>query len=81
MDFFDQRILAVLKDGKPRGFAAILEVGFSHNTLQQHLRRLVEKGLVLRRKILQVVLEGPDLSITSSPKLLNRSLLLSKIPS
>jgi predicted ArsR family transcriptional regulator len=51
MDFFDQRILAVLKDGKPRGFTAILkEVGFSHNTLQQHLRRLVEKGLVLKEK-------------------------------
>jgi predicted ArsR family transcriptional regulator len=51
MDFFDQRILALLKDGKPRGFTAILdEVGFSHNTLQQHLRRLVEKGLVLKEK-------------------------------
>lgn len=51
MDFFDQRILAVLKDGKPRSFTAILEeVGFSHNTLQQHLMQLVEKGLVLKEK-------------------------------
>jgi len=51
MDFFDQRILAALKDGKPRGFTAILdEVGFSHNTLQRHLKRLVEKGLILKEK-------------------------------
>ena len=51
MDFFDQRILAAIKDGKPRSFTAILdEVGFSHNTLQQHLKRLVEKGLVLKEK-------------------------------
>jgi DNA-binding Lrp family transcriptional regulator len=33
MDFFDERVLAALKDGKPRGFTALLsEVGFSHNT-------------------------------------------------
>ena len=51
MDFFDQRILAVLKDGKPKDFNALLgEVGFSHNTLQLHLSRLVAKGLVLREK-------------------------------
>jgi len=51
MDFFDQRVLATLKDGKPRSFTAILdEVGFSHNTLQRHLKRLVEKGLILKEK-------------------------------
>ena len=51
MDFFDERILTALKDGKPRSFTAILdEVGFSHNTLQQRLKRLVEKGLVLKEK-------------------------------
>ena len=34
MDLFDERILAALKDGKPRGFIVLLsEVGFSHNTL------------------------------------------------
>ena len=50
MGFFDQRVLAALKDGKPRGFTAILdEVGFSHNTLQRHLQ-LVEKGLILKEK-------------------------------
>jgi len=51
MDFFDQRILAVLKDDKPRSFSGLQgQVGFSHNTFQQHLKRLVEKGLVLKEK-------------------------------
>jgi hypothetical protein len=51
MDFFDQCILAALKDGKPKDFDTLLgEVAFSHNTLQLHLRRLVAKGLVLREK-------------------------------
>ena len=40
MDFFDERILARLRDGKPRGFTVLLgEVGFTHNTLQQHLQQ------------------------------------------
>ena len=40
MDFFDERVLAALKDGKPRSFTTLLsEVGFSHNTLQQHLEQ------------------------------------------
>jgi predicted ArsR family transcriptional regulator len=51
MDLFDERTLATLKDGKPRSFTAILgEVGFSHNTLQQHLERLMVQGLVIREK-------------------------------
>ena len=51
MDFFDERILATLKDGKPRSFTALLgEVGFSHNTLLQHLERLMAQGLVVREK-------------------------------
>jgi DNA-binding HxlR family transcriptional regulator len=51
MDFFDQRILAILKDGKPYRFSALQsQVGFSHNTLQQHLTRLVEKGLIMKQK-------------------------------
>jgi len=51
MDSFDKRILSILKDGKPQSFTAIQsQVGFSHNTLQQHLTRLVEKGLVLKEK-------------------------------
>jgi predicted ArsR family transcriptional regulator len=52
MDFFDERVLAVLKDGKPRSFTTLLsQVGFSHNTLQQHLKRLMAKGFVLREKV------------------------------
>jgi len=38
MDFFDERVLAALKDGKPRSFTMLLgEVGFSHNTLHSIL--------------------------------------------
>jgi DNA-binding Lrp family transcriptional regulator len=55
MDFFDERVLATLKDGKPRGFTALLgEVGFSHNTLQQHLERLMAQGLIIREARLQI---------------------------
>jgi predicted ArsR family transcriptional regulator len=51
MDLFDECILSTLKDGKPIGFIALLgEVGFSHNTLQQHLERLMVQGLVVREK-------------------------------
>ena len=51
MDFFDERILATLKDGKPRDFNTLLgEVGFTHNTLQQHLGRLMAQGLIVREK-------------------------------
>ena len=51
MDFFDERILDALKDGKPRSFTTLLsEVGFSHNTLQQHLGQLMAQGFVLREK-------------------------------
>jgi len=52
MDFFDERILAMLKDGKPRSFTALMgEVGFSHNTLQQHLESLAAKGIIVREKM------------------------------
>ena len=51
MDFFDEKILAALKDGKLKDFSALLEeVGFSHNTVQQHLERLTANGLVAREK-------------------------------
>jgi predicted ArsR family transcriptional regulator len=51
MGFFDERVLAALKDGRPRSFTVLLgEVGFSHNTLQQHLEGLMAKGLVVREK-------------------------------
>lgn len=51
MDFFDKRVLTVLKDGKSKDFTMLLdEVDFSHNTLQQHLKRLTAKGLIVREK-------------------------------
>jgi len=51
MDFFDERILAALKDGKPKSFAALLgEVDFSHNTLLHHLERLAGQGFVVKEK-------------------------------
>jgi len=52
MDFFDERVLAALKDGKPRSFTTLLgEVGFSHNTLQHHLDHLVARGIVVKEKM------------------------------
>jgi len=52
MDSFDERILAALKDGEPRGFTTLLgEVGFSHNTLRQHLERLAAQGFVVKEKV------------------------------
>jgi predicted ArsR family transcriptional regulator len=48
---FDERILSVLKDGKPRFFTHLLsEVGFSHNALKLHLDRLRAEGLVVKEK-------------------------------
>jgi predicted ArsR family transcriptional regulator len=52
MDLFDERVLAALRDNKPKDFTMLLdEVGFSHNTLQQHLERLTARGLVVREKV------------------------------
>jgi len=57
MDLFDRRILAVLKDGKPRELAQLLSgVSFSRNTVRLHLARPEEQGLVERQKRLH---EGP----------------------
>jgi predicted ArsR family transcriptional regulator len=51
MGFFDERVLATVRNGKSRSFAALLsEVEFSHNTLQQHLKRLMAQGLIVREK-------------------------------
>ena len=45
MDFYDKDILAILKDGKPQSFPQILsKAGFSHNTLRQHLDKLVDQA-------------------------------------
>jgi len=51
MDFYDRKIMTVIRDGKPRAFQQMLsEVGFSHNTLRRHLDELVNQGLVERLK-------------------------------
>jgi predicted ArsR family transcriptional regulator len=51
MDFFDERVLATLKDSKPRNFTALLgEVGFSQNTPRHHLERLAAQGFVVMKK-------------------------------
>ena len=80
MDLFDERILAALKDGKPRGFTVLLgEVGFSHNTLQQHLERLRAKGLIVREKETANSFGRPNSRIMCHPGPQSRSLLPSKI--
>jgi hypothetical protein len=69
MGFFDVRILTVLKDSIPKSFISLLsEVDFSHNTLQEHLDRLMARALLLGKNLLEQVLEDPILSITSHPK-------------
>jgi predicted ArsR family transcriptional regulator len=51
-DFYDRKILIVTKDGRPKSFQQMLsEVGFSHNTLRQHLDRLVDQSLIERLKV------------------------------
>jgi DNA-binding Lrp family transcriptional regulator len=68
--FFDERILTVLKDGKPRGFTALLdEVGFTHNTLQQHLQRLTARDLVVKEKTASNNFGRPKLARVAVPKL------------
>jgi len=63
MDLFDERILAVPKDGKPRVFTQLLvEAGFSHNTLRQHLERLAAQGLVAKEKTVSNRLGRPQLT-------------------
>ena len=51
MDFYDRKILAIIRDGKPRTFQQMLsEAGFSHNSLRRHLDELTNRGLVERLK-------------------------------
>ncbi len=51
MDLFDERVLAMLNDGKPRFFAQLLdEVGFSRNTLKLRLKRLTAESRVVKEK-------------------------------
>jgi len=54
MDHFDRTIIQLLVDRENMKFNEIQEkVDFSHNTLQQHLEDLLEKGVIERIKELQ----------------------------
>ncbi len=69
MDIFDERILSVLKDGKPRPLPQLLdEVGFSHNTLKLHLKKLLSEGVLVREKIPSDRLGRPGFAYAISPK-------------
>jgi predicted transcriptional regulator len=82
MDPFDERILTVLGDGKPRSFHRLLgEVGFSHNTLRLHLERLVDKGLVLKQKKQKKGLGRPMFTYSLSPTLKRHVSLIPSEPS
>ena len=70
MDSFDRRVLAVLKDGKPREFEELLqEVGFSHNTLRLHLARLGRQGFIVKAKKSQKGLGRPRFTYFLPPRL------------
>jgi len=67
MDFFDDRVLAALKDGEPRSFTTLLgEVGFSHNTLQQQSERLMAQGLIVREKATANSFGRPKIALSCS---------------
>ena len=69
MDLFDERILAVLSEGKPKFFAQLLgEVGFSRNTLKLHIKRLTAQSLVVKEKTLSNGRGRPKHAYFISPK-------------
>lgn len=69
MDLFDERILPVLSEGKPKFFAQLLgEVGFSHNTLKLHIKRLAAQSLVVKEKTLANGRGRPKYAYFISPK-------------
>jgi len=69
MDLFDERVLAVLSDGKPKFFAQLLgEVGFSRNTLKLHLKRLTAQSLVVKEKTLSNGRGRPKYAYFLSPR-------------
>jgi DNA-binding Lrp family transcriptional regulator len=50
MDFIDEKIINLLRGGKPREFEQLLrEAGLSHNTLRHHLDSLVDRGMIVAR--------------------------------
>ena len=82
MDFFDERILNVLKDGRSRDFRQLLgEVGFSHYTLRLHLKRLVDQGLVVEEKVAPKGLGRPRFTYSMLPKVSRQAPRLFSDPS
>lgn len=52
MDWFCEALCDFLGDGRPRTFQELLkDTGFARSTLSDHLRHLVEGGLVTRRQV------------------------------
>ena len=81
MDFFDECIIRLLKDGKPRDFRQILwEVDFSHNTLRQHLKGLVDQGLITETKMPSKGRGRPNFTYTIPQKLHNQATQLLSNP-
>jgi len=68
-DLFDERVLAVLSDGKPKFFAQLLgEVDFSRNTLRLHLKRLTAQSLAVKEKTLSNGRGRPKYTYFPSPR-------------
>jgi DNA-binding Lrp family transcriptional regulator len=69
MDIIDERILSVLKGGKPKPFIDLLsEAGFSHNTLKLHIKKLLSEGVLVRQKVVSPGLGRPKFVYDVSPK-------------
>ena len=70
MDPFDERILKIISDGKKRSFSELSSmVGFSHNTLRLHLESLLDRGLVLKKKMPRKGHGRPMFTYALSPSL------------
>ena len=51
MDPIDEKIISLLRDGKPKRFEELLsKIGHSHNTLRLHLDSLAERGMISKDK-------------------------------
>ena len=69
MDLYEELILKVLKDGKPKEFHQLMdEADFSHNTLRLHLNNLVAKRLVTRQKTRSSSLGRPKFTYTMTQR-------------
>ncbi len=67
---FDERILTLFNNGKPKDFNLLLvQVGFSHNTMQQHLRGLVDRCLIVKQKPALKAIDRPKFALLVSSQL------------